>query len=109
MTIVEWTEDEQFYWSADAPWASIEFHCLEAGISPILLKVYEREVGPAIELTDGDVIFDVEPETFEMDVHQRFIVGGVSLSTNKLAILTPYLALAGLIITVSAVMIKKRK
>jgi hypothetical protein len=36
-------------------------------------------------------------------------VGGIIIPTNKLAVLTPYLTLAGLIIAVSVVTIKKRK
>ncbi|MGB6680925.1 MAG: hypothetical protein WBF08_06350, partial [Candidatus Bathyarchaeia archaeon] len=36
-------------------------------------------------------------------------VGGISTPINKLEILTPYIALAGLIIAVSAIVIKKRK
>ncbi|MFC1506404.1 hypothetical protein ACFLQ6_04965 [Thermoproteota archaeon] len=110
MTIVGWASNETTYWATDSPWLSIEFHCLEAGISPLLLQVwYERDPGPAIEITDGDVIIDVEPEPFEMDVHQIFPVGGISLSTNKLEILTPYLALAGLIIAISSVYVFKRR
>ncbi|OGD53733.1 hypothetical protein A3K80_06895 [Candidatus Bathyarchaeota archaeon RBG_13_38_9] len=106
---VGWADSETMYWTADSPWLRVEFHCLEAGISPILLKIYEREVGPAIEITDGDAIFDVEPEPFEMDVHQIFPVGGLVSPTNKLAILTPYIALAGLIATISAVYVIKRR
>jgi DNA-binding beta-propeller fold protein YncE len=36
-------------------------------------------------------------------------VGGVATSVNKLEILTPYIALAGLIITVSTVYVIKRR
>jgi hypothetical protein len=36
-------------------------------------------------------------------------VGGVVTAANKLAIIAPYLVVAGLIIAVSAVIIKKRK
>jgi len=36
-------------------------------------------------------------------------VGGVVVSVNKFAVLTPYIALTGLIIAVSAIVIKKRK
>jgi hypothetical protein len=48
----------------------------------------------------------LEPNVFQ-DYEQP--VGGVVTSINKLAILAPYIALAGLILTVSAVIIKKRK
>jgi hypothetical protein len=37
------------------------------------------------------------------------IVGGLVMPTNKLEILTPYLALAGLIAAVSAVVAVKRR
>ena len=36
-------------------------------------------------------------------------VGGLTLPTNKLEILTPYLELAGLVIGLSAVVVRKRR
>jgi len=36
-------------------------------------------------------------------------VGGVVTAVNKLAIIAPYIALAGLIIAISAIIIKKTK
>jgi len=36
-------------------------------------------------------------------------VGGVVTAVNKLAVVAPYIALAGLIIAISAIIIKKRK
>ena len=46
-----------------------------------------------------DFFYDVEPAA----------VGGVVVPVNKLEILTPYLALAGLVIAVSAVVVAKRR
>ena len=40
---------------------------------------------------------------------QSRLVGGVVVSTNKLELLTPYLALAGLVAVVSAVVVVKRR
>jgi hypothetical protein len=37
------------------------------------------------------------------------VVGGVVSPVNKLALVTPYLALAGLIVAVSAVVVVKRR
>jgi hypothetical protein len=42
-------------------------------------------------------------------VHRPRPVGGVVMSTDKLEILTPYLALAGLVIAISAVIVVKRR
>jgi hypothetical protein len=63
-----------------------------------------------LDLT-SDIDYDIDPD------YQRLLepesgttpVGGVATTTNKLEILTPYLALAGLIITVSAVYVVKRR
>jgi hypothetical protein len=55
-----------------------------------------------IQSADTNIIYifqDIDPAP----------VGGISTPTNKLAILTPYLALAGLIITVSTVFVIKRR
>ena len=45
----------------------------------------------------------------EFNSHELDPVGGVVTAVNKLAIIAPYLVLAGLIIAVSAIVIKKRK
>ena len=48
---------------------------------------------------------------FSLPVSARTLepVGGVVTAANKLAIVAPYLVLAGLIIAVSAIVIKRRK
>jgi len=53
----------------------------------------------ALSETATNLFYDPEPAP----------VGGVVLPTNTLAILTPYLALAGLIVAVSAVVVVKRR
>jgi hypothetical protein len=82
--------------SQDASWISITLHCLSSGISEIVIE--------------ESFIEDVSWNKMNLEVHQIAPVGGVTISTNKLEILTPYIALAGLIIAVSTVyIIKKRK
>jgi hypothetical protein len=47
---------------------------------------------------------------FTVTIKQGFgAVGGISTAVNKLEILTPYLALAGLIVAVSSVYVIKRR
>ncbi len=80
--------------------ATIRFHCLGLGSVRV-------EVRP-----DSYVIIDsTQFGVIGVDgfIHQTIVIGGITMPTNKLTILSPYIALAGLIITVSAVMIKKRK
>jgi hypothetical protein len=89
----------------DRRWVTITFHCLETGTTTILVE------GWAIMSTAaaGPQRFDLLPDS--VIVNQGVApVGGVAYSVNKLEILTPYIALAGLIIAVSTVyVIKKRK
>jgi len=51
----------------------------------------------------------IEPVTVTIQQVEPAPVGGVASPINKLEIIAPYLALAGLIIAVSAIVIKKRK
>ncbi|OGD54517.1 hypothetical protein A3K80_08975 [Candidatus Bathyarchaeota archaeon RBG_13_38_9] len=52
--------------------------------------------------------YDMVFRTFGSD-QTPYAVGGVISPTNKLEILTPYIALAGLVITVSAIIVVKRR
>jgi hypothetical protein len=93
--------------SADQPpvtetrdWVTITFHCLEEGDTLITLN--------GNILTQLDIFVDQDSTT----VHQveSAPVGGVASPINKLTIIAPYVALVGLIITVSIVyVIKKHK
>ncbi|WP_455369836.1 hypothetical protein [[Eubacterium] cellulosolvens] len=86
---------------ADARWITITFHCLGEGVSLI-------DIGPAdISGAQGGIphfrlsatLNQVEPAP----------VAGITSPINKLAILTPYIALAGLIIALSTVYVIKRR
>jgi hypothetical protein len=85
--------------SQDASWITVTFHCLRSGISELVIE----ESGISSE--DPSIPF----ERINLEVNQVAPVGGVTAPINKLEMLTPYIALAGLIIAVSAIVIKKRK
>jgi hypothetical protein len=96
-------------WTEDAAWLRFRFHCLREG--PALITVGSlTDLTIYLENSVGS-IFSSDPEPFEVTVNQvePAPVGGISTPINKLEILTPYIALAGLIIAVSAIVIKKRK
>lgn len=87
----------------DLSWVTLTFHCRGVGSSPvnILNTVIYRAASGAQE---------IEHEVLKGAVSQDpMAVGGVSTPINKLEIITPYIALAGLIAAVSAVYIIKRR
>jgi hypothetical protein len=91
--------------TVDREWLTVTFHCLGPGPSTISIDggLELREL-PAGSTFGGPV------DPIEVTVNQIASVGGVTTPVNKTEILTPYLALAGLIIAVSTVyVIKKRK
>ncbi len=95
-------------WTEDAAWLRFRFHCLREGPAPITVSRYEFLY---IEnLADGrrDNVF-LEPVTVIVNQIEPAPVGGVASPINKLEILTPYLALTGLIIAVSTVYVIKRR
>jgi len=88
-------------------WARFTFHCLGEGIS--IMAVPSPSVG-LVALPDGGEPYDTDPEPFEATVHQYRAVGGVLTGTDKLALLSPYLALISLVGAVTvAVAIRRRK
>jgi hypothetical protein len=93
-------------------WMTFTFHCKGEGSSPINIpETYEHpgggrvSVGPAW-IIDGDIVSTLLKAAVTQNLAP---VGGVVTPTNKLAILTPYIALAGLIAVVSAVYVIKRR
>jgi hypothetical protein len=48
-------------------------------------------------------------ETMEISVNQFGVIGGVATPINKLEVLTPYIALAGLIIAASTIFVIHRR
>jgi hypothetical protein len=86
----------------DLSWYSLTFHCLDAGNTPI-------------NVIDA-VYTDVSGANHTLNVLKASVsqipvppVGGISTPINKIEVLTPYLALAGLITVVLAVVVVKRK
>ncbi|MFC1506364.1 hypothetical protein ACFLQ6_04765 [Thermoproteota archaeon] len=91
--------------TVDREWLTVTFHCLGSGPSTISIdgSLELREL-PAGSIFGGPV------DPIEVTINQIASVGGVTTPVNKTEILTPYLALAGLIAVISAVyVIKKRK
>jgi len=93
--------------TGDDWWATITFHCLHEGTSIIIV-----ESADTVWLWDGvGEPFGVDPEYYGATVHQYArAVGGVLTGTDKLAVLSPYLALIGLVGAVTvAVAVRRRK
>jgi len=90
--------------TVDREWLTVTFHCLGSGPSTITvdgsLEVQELPEGSI----DGGPI-----NTIEVTINQIAPVGGVVTPVNKLEILTPYLALAGLLAVVSTIFVIKRR
>jgi hypothetical protein len=97
-------------WSEDAAWFEFTFHCLGEGSSTVTLSSPEVGTITLVALVGGGTV-NLEPEPFEVTVNQvePAPVGGISTPINKLEILTPYIALAGLIVAVSTIYIMRRR
>jgi len=81
-----------------------------AGYKFVRWEGYDLSIGdPSSQSTTIEAVGQNAPVLTAIYQSEATAVGGISTPINKLEILTPYLALAGLIIAVSAVMIKKRK
>ncbi len=88
----------------DLSWVTLTFHCLGEGSSPINIQntvIYRAGAG----------LQEIEHQVLKGAVTQEpaTTVGGYVAPINKLALLTPYLALAGLIAAVSTVYVIKRR
>ncbi|WP_455369835.1 hypothetical protein [[Eubacterium] cellulosolvens] len=92
----------------DYAWFRIRFHCLREGAAPITITsvdtVWLKPLGGGVEFHSFP-----EPVTVTIQQVEYTPVGGISTSVNKLEILTPYLALAGLIAAISAIYVVKRR
>jgi hypothetical protein len=87
-------------YSEDAIWAVITFHCLGEGSTTIKAEGFIwDQPGLKIPLDPAASIVNQLPNP----------VGGVVMSTNKLEIVAPFAALAGLVIAVSAVVVVKKR
>ena len=87
----------------DRRWVTITFHCLGPGVTTISIQ------GQAWMATGTAAPELLDLESIEVTVNQLAPVGGISTPINKLEILTPYIALAGLIAVVSTVYVIRRR
>jgi len=81
----------------------LTFHCSGAGTSPLHIDKPLIYLRPTTEIA---------PDVFSATVHQSSgPVGGVLTGTDKLAVLSPYLALIGLVgaVTVAVAVTRRRK
>ncbi|MFC1507587.1 hypothetical protein ACFLQ6_11070 [Thermoproteota archaeon] len=100
-----WSEVSGSPINEDLSWVTLTFHCRGEGSSPINIQntaIYRAAAG--VVLIEHEVLKGAVTQDPPMPV------GGISTPINKLEIVTPYIALAGLIAMLSAVyVIKKRK
>lgn len=92
-------DDQSFPITDDVRIGTIRLHCLSFGTV-------------TVDIVESDVIIDsVHFPVVGVDgvIHQIATVGGITSPVNKLEILTPYLALAGLIAAVSTLFIIERR
>jgi len=95
-------------WTGDAAWFRIRFHCLREG--PTSIRVSSPPLGTVVLENSVGTQEAVFPEPVTVTIYQGLgPVGGVASPVNKLEMLTPYLALAGLIMAVSTVFIIRRR
>jgi hypothetical protein len=93
--------------TSDDRWATINFICLGEGTSQIAIASVDT-----IFLWDGQttpISVDPAPSVLVCNQFLPRTVGGVTVPTNKLEIVAPFAALAGLVIAVSAVVVRKRR
>jgi hypothetical protein len=99
--------------SEDRYWETLSFHCLAPGSTPLNLP-------PSVDPDDGPVLDTyINPrngEPYNLNLVKGAVnqieiapVGGISSPVSKLEILTPYIALVGLIAAVSTVYIIKKR
>jgi hypothetical protein len=103
-------------WDIDAKWLTLEFHSLAEGSTTIHALDLYTGTG-TVWLSDGVTTQTVPFDSDEITVNQHQpgppagpsgYVGGEVFSANKLAVLSPYLALIS-IVAVAAVLVKRRK
>lgn len=84
---------------------SLHFRCLGQGSSQVMIR-QDADISGQLHILSGVVY----PPAFAVTCNQiAKPVGGVVMPTNRLEILTPYIALAGLIAVMSAVAVVKRR
>jgi hypothetical protein len=103
-------------WSSDAIWVTLTFHCLGWGTSEITVE--SSSLG-SIWIWDGDPLgipYATHPEPFGIICSQlrpfppgSTVVGGVTIPTDKVSILMPYLALVGLLGLMVTVLVTRKR
>ena len=104
---------EESDFSLNWKWMTLTFHCKGEGSSPINIpEYYEYPSGGVVAIGPMAITGTIENTKLKAAVTQTIEpapVGGLVTPTNRLEILTPYIALAGLIITISSVYVFKRR
>ncbi len=96
-------------WTTDASWARTTFHCLKAGTSEITVYAPPILSIDLVPLEGGiRVSLEVGPVALTCNQQEPRPGGGIVAPVNKLELLAPYLALAGLMIALSAVVVVKK-
>jgi len=92
-------------WSTDAVWFTLTFRCLGPGTSTISVSSEET----IILVTGGSI----NSEAFAIYCNQREPlrgpVGGIVMPVDKLEMMEPYIALAGLVAVSAVVAVKRRR
>ena len=99
--------------TVDRYWETFSFHCLGPGATPINLPstITDEDGFTTYTTYVNGINIGYTPTTVKGAVNQYELapVGGVQIPINKIEVLVPYLALAGLIIAVSTVYVIKRR
>jgi hypothetical protein len=99
--------------SSNWKWMTFTFHCKGEGSSPINIpETYDLGGGPigVGPYLGAAGVSNTKLKAAVTQTIEPTPVGGLATPTNKLAILTPYIALVGLIVVISSVyIIRKRK
>jgi len=93
-------------WSSDSKWLTLTFHCLAEGSSTIQAAGSGSD---SVVLWDGNEATETGFDSDAITCNQRrpvpptpyHYVGGELFTANKLAVLSPYLALIGIVTTVA--------
>jgi len=93
--------------TGDASWLRLTFHCLVEGPATVTIA---SPNGIDIYVSDPQNPVHTNPDPFNALVSQvPNAVGGLVMPTNKLEVVAPFAALAGLVVVISSVVVVKRR
>ena len=93
--------------TGDASWLHLTFHCLVEGPATVTIA---SPNGIDIYVSDPQIPVHTNPDPFDALVSQvPNAVGGLVMPTNKLEVVAPFAAFAGLMMGVSAIVLAKRR